>query len=118
VVTDQGHKLVASIHEIVAKDGGAIALIWRHVKEGPPAYDARPEHLARDGKLYVLRDNWALSDGLMKLAGRQYYDQISAVGQEPFCRCFAVYLHNRRELPDDMLTHRGRFALQETRMAA
>lgn len=118
VITDQGHKLVAAINEIVAKDGGAIALIWRHVKEGPPAYDARPEHVARNGKLYVLRDNWALKDGLMKLAGHAYYDEVSAVGQEPYCRCFAVYIHSLRGLPPEMLTEKGRHALERARHAA
>ena len=87
VTIDQGHKLVAAINDIVAQDGGAIALTWRHVNEGPPAYDARPNHVARDGHIFVLRDNWAMQKGLMKLAGRKYYDQVTAVGEEPFCRC-------------------------------
>jgi hypothetical protein len=85
VITDQGHKLSASIDRVIGKAGGAIAVLWRHVKEGPPAYDARPEHVARDGKIFVLRDNWALRGGFMKLGGHQYYDQISAAAEEPFC---------------------------------
>ena len=115
VIIDQGHKLAASINDIVAEEGGAIALIWRHVKEGPPAYDARPDHVARDGKIFVLRDNWAMEKGLIKLAGRQYYDQVTAVAEEPFCRCSAEYLYTLSDLPFEMLTAKGKRALIEAR---
>ena len=112
-LTDQSMKLVAAINQIVAEDAGAIALIWHHVDEGPPAYDARPQHVARDGKIFVLRDNWALKAGLMKLAGRQYYDQVTAVGEEVNCRCWAESLLTLRDLPADMLTAAGREKLAE-----
>lgn len=115
VVIDQGHKLAASINDIVAQDGGAIALIWHHVNEGPPAYDARPKHVARDGHIFVLRGNWAMKDGLMKLAGRQYYDQVTAVAQEPFCRCTAEFLFSLSDLPADMLTQKGKRSLEDVR---
>ena len=49
--------------------------------------------------------------------GAGYMDEIERVGELPYCRCFYVYLHNLRELPDSMLTERGRFALQEVRVA-
>lgn len=114
-VTDQGLKLVAAIHDIVATDAGAIALVWHHVKEGPPAYDARPEHVVRDGKVYVLRDNWAMERGFMKLDGRQYYDQVTAVGEEIFCRCFAEYLYALRDLPAGMVTAAGKAELERVR---
>lgn len=114
VVIDQGHKLVAAINEIVAVDGGAIALIWHHVMEGG-GYQARPVHVKRNHKIFVLRDNWALQQGLMKLAGAQYYDEITAVGQEPFCRCGAEYLYTLQDLPEKMLTAKGKAALLEAR---
>ncbi|MHB8816952.1 MAG: hypothetical protein ACYDAE_27325, partial [Steroidobacteraceae bacterium] len=115
VIIDQGHKLVASINDIVAQDGGAIALIWHHVNEGPPAYDARPDHVARDGRIFVLRDNWAIKKGLMKLGGRQYYDQVTAVAEEPFCRCSAEYLYTLADLPTEMITKKGKEALEGVR---
>lgn len=114
VVIDQGHKLVAAINDIVATDGGAIALIWHHVKEGG-GYQARPIHVKRDGKIFVLRGNWALEQGLMKPAGAQYYDEVTAVASEPFCRCGAEYLYTLRDLPEKMLTAAGKAALLEAR---
>ena len=112
---DQGHKLVAAIHDIIGIDSGAIALIWRHVKEGPPAYDSRPDHVARDGKIFVIRDNWAMKAGFMKLDGRQYYDEVPAVAQEINCRCWAEYLTNLRDLPPAMLTVAGKNELARVR---
>lgn len=118
VIVDQSSKMVAAVDEIIAVDGGAIAAAWRHVKEGPPAYDARPEHVARDGKVFVFRDNWALKRGLMKLGGAQYTDQIEAPAQLPFCRCrWGQVIYSLRDLPVLMLTERGRQELRDARRA-
>lgn len=114
-IIDQSMKLVAAINQIVAEDSDAIALVWHHVDEGPPAYDARPQHVARDGKVFVLRDNWAIKAGLMKLAGRQYYDQVTAVAEEIGCRCWVESLLTLRDLPADMLTEKGRNQLSQAR---
>jgi hypothetical protein len=114
VVIDQGHKLVAAINEIVATDGGAIAAAWKHVREGG-GYQARPEHVARNDHIFAVRGNWALEQGLMKLAGRQYTDEIEAPGELVYCRCQYVYVYNLRDLPPDMLTSKGREELERVR---
>lgn len=117
VQIDQGHKLVSAINETLALQTGAIAGLWRSHGKHDKHYDARPEHLARDGQVFALRGNWAMRRGLMK-KGAGYVDEIERPAELPFCRCHYVWLHTLRELPDDMLTERGRFALQETRLAA
>ena len=66
VQNDQGHKLVANIAEIVAVDGGAIAGIWNDHGEHDKNYNARKEHLARSGKIYLVRNSWAHDQGLIK----------------------------------------------------
>ncbi len=114
VIVDQAHKLTAALNQIIAEDGGAIAFVWHHVHEGP-GYQARPEHVARDGKIFVIRDNWAMKRGLMKPAGRQYYDEIDAAGEKIFCRCWTEALYTLRDLPRDMLTEKGRLALTSAR---
>lgn len=114
VIIDQGHKLSSAINDIVAMDGGAIAAIWRHVREGG-GYQARPEHEKRNGTVFVIRDNWALRKGLMKLAGAKYTDQIEAPAELPFCRCAYEYLYALRSLPTEMLTKKGVEALVLTR---
>lgn len=114
VVIDQGHKLVAAINEIVAVDGGAIAAIWRHVPERRPAYDARPQHVARHGKIYLLRNSWARTRGFVK-GGAGLTDEVTQPGEEIFCRCFWEFLYTLRDLPTDMLTTKGKEALLEAR---
>jgi len=84
VMIDQAAKFKASLSNIVAVDGGAIAGVWRsHFRAA--GYNARPDHVARDGKIYVIRDNWAMEKGLMKLGGREYTDQITMPAEEVFC---------------------------------
>jgi len=87
VVIDQGHKLAAAISEIVAKDGGAIAAVWEHVKRGPPSYQSREQHVARDGHVFLVRNSWAHKEGLVKLGGHQFTDEIEAPGELVFCSC-------------------------------
>lgn len=116
VIIDQGLKLSSAINEIVAVDGGAIAGIWRHVKEGG-GYQARPEHVARDGKIFVVRDNWALREGFIKLAGHQYIDEIERPAELIYCRCWYEMLYALRDLPEEMLTEEGREALVKIRAA-
>jgi hypothetical protein len=110
VIIDQGHKLTASIDNVIAVDGGAIAMIWHHVNQ--ENYDARPEHVGRDGVTFLLRGSWADKQKFVK--GR-YYDEITAVAEEPFCRCWAEYVYALRDLPVEMLTTKGKEALLSAR---
>lgn len=106
VLIDQGHKLTASINEVVAKDGGALAGIWRsHWRQ--IGYNYREDHKEQDGKVYVVRGNWALKAGLMVRGENPYYDEIEAVAVAPFCRCYMTWLYNLRQLPTEMLTKKG-----------
>jgi len=114
VLIDQGHKLTASINETIALGGNAIAVVW-HSHYRQSGYNYRPDHKDRDGKFYLLRGNWAQEAGLVKLGPAGYYDQITAVGEEVFCRCYATYIYNLRDLPEDMLTVKGKAALEEAR---
>lgn len=111
VVIDQGHKLSSAINDIIATDGGAIAMQWQHIVPGPH-YDSRPEHLARDGKVFLIRGSWAQKDGLVKLAGHQYLDQIDQPGEAVFCSCSGIYLYSLSALPPEMLTEKGYAALK------
>lgn len=117
VIIDQGHKLSAAVSEIIAVDGGAIAIMWHsHWRE--IGYDYRPSHKARDGKVYGLRDSWANKAGYVKRGADGWYDEITAVGEEVFCRCYGTYLYTLGELvkaAPSMLTEKGRERLAEVR---
>jgi hypothetical protein len=114
VVIDQGHKLVAAINDIVATDGGAISMTWKHVHESSQAYQPRPEHVARDGKVFLIRGSWAHKQGLVKPT-HGYTDEIEAPAELPFCRCTGVYGFTLRDLPSSMLTAKGASHLAQAR---
>jgi len=117
VLIDQGHKFTASLSEIIAKDSGALAMVW-HSHWRQAGYNYREDHKERDGKVFVLKGNWALEAGLMKIGPDGYYEDVDGVGQAVFCRCFGTWLHSLRELPDDLLTEKGRSELSRVRAKA
>lgn len=116
VLIDQGHKLMSSVDAVIAQQTDAIAAMWRsHWRD--PHYHYRPDHKERDEKIYVVRGSWAMEKGLIS-KGAGYIDEMSQPAEEPFCRCYFVYLHNLRDLPEDMLTAKGREELARTRIKA
>lgn len=116
VVIDQAHKLASTINDIVAVDNGAIAAEWNsHWRQ--PGYNYRKDHKERDKKIYLIRGNWASQKRLIK-AKNGYTDQITQPGEEVFCRCNYKYLYNLRQLPDDMLTNKGKIALESSKIQA
>lgn len=110
VIIDQGHKLIAAVNRVIAVDGGAIAGVWHHADEDAPGYDPRPIHLkwSREHKLYLIRGSWALTQGLIKLDGHEYTDEIEEPGELVYCRCWYEYVYNIRDLPEDCVTAKGR----------
>ncbi|MFA9204821.1 MAG: hypothetical protein ACEQSH_00035 [Bacteroidia bacterium] len=107
VLIDQGHKLTASINSVVAQDGGAIAAEWNS-NVGRTGYDHRPKHLARNGRIFLIRNSWAHEKGFVKPGSDGYTDEIEDVAELPYCSCFYRFLYSLRKLPDDMITQKGR----------
>ena len=111
VLIDQGHKFVSSISETIAVDGGALAGEWHsHWKQ--LNYNYRKDHKERDKKFYAVRGNWALKKGLMKADEAGYTDEITKPGEEVYCRCFYRWIFNFRDLPNEMLTEKGKIELK------
>jgi hypothetical protein len=109
VAIDQGHKLSAAVAHTVAVGNGAIAGIWHDRGEFDHGYDARPEHLARSGKLFLMRDSWAMTQGLIAKRGVEYYDDLQdQVAVLPFCSCAMGWIMSPRDLPETLLTAKGR----------
>lgn len=114
VVVDQSHKFVGSLNEIIAVDGGAIAMRWNS-QWRRRGYGYRVEHKERDQKVYLLRSSWAKEKGFVKPGPDGYYDDITKVGEEIFCSCFATWIYAIRDIPDDMITAAGKKSLEEAR---
>jgi hypothetical protein len=107
VLIDQGHKFTSALSETLATDGGAIAAVW-HSNWRQRNYNYRKDHKERDEKIYTVRGNWAQEKGLMKCGPAGYIDEITKPGEEVFCRCHYEWVYNLRDLPDDMLTNKGK----------
>lgn len=108
VLIDQAHKLRSSLSEILAVDGGALAGHWvSHYNQAN--YNFRPEHkhFDVDDKLFIVRGNWAMDKGLMRLGGHRYVDEIERPGELPFCRCYYQWIHSLNRLPPELLTKQG-----------
>lgn len=108
VAIDQGHKLNAAVAATVAHASGAIAAVWRDRGALDPHYDARPEHLARSGKMFILRDSWAIEQGLVRRGALPYTDSIEMPAELPYCSCYYEYLSRLDRVPETILTRAGR----------
>lgn len=108
VAVDQGHKLGAAVAHVVAKQEGAIAAIWHDRGEYDRGYDARPAHLARSGKIFLIRDSWAMENGLIRRGAVPYTDEFEQVAELPLCSCYYEYITTPHCLPETMLTSAGR----------
>jgi hypothetical protein len=106
VAIDQGHKLASNVKYLLSVQGGAIALKW-HSNWRRPGYDYREDHKERDEHIYLLRDSWALEQGLIKPV-HGYYDEITAAGEEVYCSCQAFPIYAPQKLPDEFLTEKGK----------
>lgn len=115
VAIDQGHKLVASVDQIIAKEGGAIAGKWRDHGSVDRGYDARKEHMARDGKYYAIKGSWAAERGLIN-KGSGWTDDMTQPAEEVFCQCWYSYVYTLRSLPLEMLTAKGKQTLEAVRV--
>lgn len=109
VAIDQAAKLSANVSDIVAVGNGAIAAEWRHIHQA--GYDGRPEHVARDGRVFAIRDSWAWTQGLIKHSWPTT-DSIDRPAELPFCQCSFRYVSSLRRIPDEMLTKKGQDWLQ------
>jgi hypothetical protein len=116
VIIDQTHKLISSVSNIIASNGGAIAVFWHDHGEHDSSYDARARHLAwaKSGQPFAIKGNWALEQGLMKPGVNGYYEDVEAFGELVFCRCFGEYIYGLRRLPDTMITDKGRAFMAST----
>lgn len=106
VAIDQGHKLSSNVKYLLSIQGGAIAFRW-HSNWRRPGYDYRVDHKGRDELIYLVRDSWAVEQGLIKPV-HGYYDEITAAGEEPFCSCGVLPIYAPQKLPIEFLTEKGK----------
>ena len=106
VAIDQGHKLIQNIDNVIATSNNAIAVQW-HSYWRQPGYDYREDHKERDQQYYLMRDSWALKNGVIIPGSAKYLDEVTMFGEEVFCRCYGTYIYAVRGLPREMLTEKA-----------
>jgi hypothetical protein len=116
VLIDQSAKFTAAISDIVAMDNGAIAAQWSS-RWRTAGYDYREDHKEFDEKVFAIRDNWAMKQGLMKSGPNGFSDKIEQPAELPFCQCRWIYKFNLRDLPRDMLTAKGERMLKQVKVS-
>ena len=114
VIIDQTHKLIANINEIVALDNGAIAAQW-HSNWRQANYNYREDHRELDENIYLIKDSWAQKEGYVK-PKNGYTTDVVAPGEAVYCRCRYKYLYRVSQLPDEMVTQKGKEALQSKKV--
>ena len=114
VIIDQTHKLIANINDIVATDNGAIAAKW-HSNWRQSNYNYREDHKELDENIYLIKDSWAQKDGYVK-PKNGYTTDVVAPGEAVYCRCRYKYLYRVSQLPDEMVTQKGKEALQSKKI--
>lgn len=117
VLVDQGHKLIAAVSDIIAADQNAIAAEW-HSHWRQAGYDYRVEHRERDRVVYATKGSWAIQRRLISAGEQGYYEDHERPGEFVYCRCYVRWIYNLRDMPKDMLTERGKKALEEARAKA
>jgi len=106
VLEDQMHKLAMNVEAIIADKCGAIAGVWHSKwRQGEPY---RHKHAAFDEEVFTIADNWAIKNKLMKVGSAGYTHNIEAPGELPYCRCSYDYVYDIKDLPDKMVTKKGR----------
>jgi hypothetical protein len=104
VTIDQTSKLIANVNNIVAVDGGAIAVEWNSNWK-QRNYNYRHDHKELDGKIFLIKDSWADKEKLLK--GDYYENLPDQFGQAIFCQCYGTYIFRLNRLPTNMLTKKG-----------
>lgn len=112
VAIDQGHKLSSNVKYLLSIQGGAIAFRW-HSNWRRPGYNYRKDHKERDDLIYLVRESWAIEQGLIKPVNG-YYDEITAAGEEVFCSCQVFPIYAPQKLPEEFLTEKGKRELYGT----
>jgi len=108
----------SEVEYLFALKGNPIAAVWRYnMLDEQGEYQKTYDHKGRDGSVYAVRGNWALEKGLMTVGPNGYIDETGRPKQEIGCMCWNEWLYGLRDLPDEMLTVKGKAELQRAGQA-
>ena len=123
IIRDQAKKLLGSMNRITAENSGAFAFIWHTRKDikvtgnptglYPKGNDKHGNHFEREGKLYLLKESFAVKAHLVAKTGDIQYDTELNDGMPSLgisCRCYAEYIYDLENIPKQyqgIITEKG-----------
>jgi hypothetical protein len=106
----------SEVEYIFKLENNPIACVWYYnPRDEQGDYRKTYDHRQRQGHVYAVRGNWAIEKDLMRAGPDRYIDEISRPCQEVGCMCHLRWLYALRELPQDMLTKKGKEELERVR---
>jgi hypothetical protein len=107
--THKAMSFPSEVEYIFILSGKPIAAVWEYSSldeecEFPPTVN----HKQRDGRVYAVRQNWAEAESLMVVGSDGYLDEIDRPHQETGCMCHLHWLYSVSNLPEEMLTAKGK----------
>lgn len=107
---------LAEVKYIFSLQEGPIAAVWRYSwLDEQGEYRKNYDHKILNGKIYAVRDNWAMKEGLMISSEKEFVGDIVRPAQEVGCMCNLQWIYNLRQLPNEMMTQKGRSELERVR---
>ncbi len=119
-----GFKALSGISIELAKETEAIMVEWdAMVKEVQPEDQEWademccqvPRHKEKHGKKYAVKGNWALEKGLMNKGDGLVDLDDEFLFSEEECKCRFIPFRNLRDLPESMMTEKGKKELERVR---
>lgn len=101
-IIDQNNKMIAAVNDVIAEDGGALAMTWHQNYSANPRnaenagkknkLDPHKNHAQFDGKTFIRRESWAVKEGLLKKGDLPFLEDLQTFpGQDVYCGCTASY---------------------------
>jgi hypothetical protein len=102
------------INHLISESNNTIAAIWNYRSFN--IYDEKCEHNNYDGKVYLIRDNWAIKRGFIIIdSSTKYTDELPIPNDDYYCNCHYQYLYRLHSLPIEILTPKGKTELIDLR---
>jgi hypothetical protein len=107
----QAMSFVSEVSDFLTPAGGdALAMTWQYSRPSCLV----PSHEALHSRVYLVRDSWALKQGLLR-ADVGFVEDTRKFRREIGCMCLASWHFSLPRLPEDLLTPAGVAKIEEAR---
>lgn len=125
ILGDQTRKLLNNFDNIVAEEYKALGFFWKTRRDdrvvgkpggkNPKPSELHGDHYSRQDKFYFFHKNWAIEKGLINTKHKDFawadFDD-GMPGQPINCRCYAYNIYELEDVPESLLTEKGKKYLE------